>query len=662
MTLFHKSLILTLFAMVLIRDPLQAQMTPFEAVSLMKHGINLGNTLEPPHESDWNNPPAQEVYFDRYLEAGFDVVRVPVRWDNHTAAVSPFRITEEWMNRVEEVVDWGLSRGLFIVINAHHDNWIKDNYADPVARARFDSIWSQLAVRFKDKPEKLIFEILNEPHGLTKDQNNEMHARIVGIIRKTNPTRNVIIQGHNWGGSTELMEMAIPDDDYLIGSFHSYDPWPFGLEGTGTFGSPYQLQTLEKKFSDVKEWSDEHHIPVFLGEFACHNGADYNSRMKHYRAYVNFSQKYGFTSCAWDDGGNFQVMLRSAGTWNEIKDILIYCSPESPTITSLSIYQDSLVNLRWNPGAGGFDTIFIQRKISTAPFKTIAALSGDSEAWFDNPLTEGREYDYRIVGHYPDGTVAHSNPLRIYLPVYSPKIRSYYLGSPLVIPGDIEAENFDSGGEGLTYHDLDDVNTGGAYRPGEGVDIFDINGKGYHIGNAAPGEWLEYTVEVEEAGEYLVALHFASIYRGGKFVLKVGETTSDTLETFRTGSWLNTDKVTFSMNLNKGMQVMRLTVTDPELFNIDKISFVLNTSGFNPYLSAIGFYVTQDASGDLFVTSNKDAPLNRLELIDISGALVGSVMHPDPVQRISTNGLVPGIYLIRGWIGDRMIHKKIMLK
>jgi len=116
------------------------------------------------------------------------------------------------------------------------------------------------------------------------------------------------------------------------------------------------------------------------------------------------------------------------------------------------------------------------------------------------------------------------------------------------------------------------------------------------------------------------------------------------------------------MNLNKGMQVMRLTVTDPELFNIDKISFVLNTSGFNPYLSAIGFYVTQDASGDLFVTSNKDAPLNRLELIDISGALVGSVMHPDPVQRISTNGLVPGIYLIRGWIGDRMIHKKIMLK
>ena len=181
---------------------------------------------------------------------------------------------------------------------------------------------SDWITRFKDKSEKLLFEIINEPKGLSQSQNNELHQRVLNIIRRTNPTRNVIIQGHNWGGADELVTMDIPEDDYLIGSFHSYNPWPFGLEGTGTFGSSYQLQELEAMFIMVKQWSDQTGIPVFLGEFACHRSADYNSRMKHYRAYINFSLKYGFTPCSWDDGGNFGVMLRSSRSWNEIKDIL----------------------------------------------------------------------------------------------------------------------------------------------------------------------------------------------------------------------------------------------------------------------------------------------------------------------------------------------------
>ena len=105
-----------------------AQITPHEAVSHMKKGINLGNTLEPPDEGGWNNGPAQEHYFDLYRDAGFDVVRIPVRWDGHTDYDPPYHVDTRWMDRVEEVVDWGLERDLFIVINAHHESWIKENY------------------------------------------------------------------------------------------------------------------------------------------------------------------------------------------------------------------------------------------------------------------------------------------------------------------------------------------------------------------------------------------------------------------------------------------------------------------------------------------------------------------------------------------------------
>ena len=336
-------LLLTVLLLSVLHFATFAQITPQEAAVAMQKGINLGNTLEPPNEGGWGNPPVQEYYFDLYKEAGFQCVRIPIRWDEHTQTSPPYHVDDAWMNRIEQVVDWGLSRGLFIVINAHHEEWIKANYDNAGYRARFDSIWSQIAVRFRDKSEKLLFEIINEPYGLTKEQNDDLHQRELSIIRNTNPTRIVIFQGHNWGGSDELITAAIPDDNYVMGSFHSYDPYLFGLEGQGTWGTAGDYTVLRNKFIAVKNWSDAHNIPVFLGEFGSVKSCDYNSRMRHYRAYVEYSQIYGFVDCAWDDGGDFRIMERQSHNWNEIKDILIHTNPQSPTGVDLKLYQDTSV-------------------------------------------------------------------------------------------------------------------------------------------------------------------------------------------------------------------------------------------------------------------------------------------------------------------------------
>ena len=96
----------------------------------------------------------------------------------------------------------------------------------------------------------------------------------------------------------------------------------------------YMLQIMQHSkinSKSVSNWSNKNNIPVFLGEFGSLRECDFNSRMRHYRAYVELAQKYGFAAVAWDDGGNFRIMERQQKKWDEVKDILIHTCANSPT-------------------------------------------------------------------------------------------------------------------------------------------------------------------------------------------------------------------------------------------------------------------------------------------------------------------------------------------
>jgi aryl-phospho-beta-D-glucosidase BglC (GH1 family) len=638
-----------------------AQLTPQEAAIQMQKGINLGNTLEPPLEGGWNNPAAQEYYFDMYRYAGFNCVRIPVRWDQHTQASYPYKIDEAWLDRVEQVADWGLSRGLFIIINAHHEEWIKKNYTNAVYRERFDSIWSQIATRFKDKSEKLVFEVINEPNGLTKAQNDDLHQRIISIIRKTNPTRIIVIQGHNWGGSDELIAAAIPADNYLIGSFHSYDPYTFGLLGEGTWGSASDINILNNKFLAVKNWSDKVHIPVLLGEFGSVGTADYNSRMKHYKTYVELAQKYGFIYCAWDDGGDFRIIKRSEKKWDETKDILLHTSSGSPKNPALKIVQDTMIRLNWTNALAGADTLFIERRTPGTEYKRIAILKGDTSSFTDLHPFSNLYNHYRIIARYPDKDL-YSHPVRIFLPPYVPLVREPYLGEPGNIPGVIEAENFDSGGEGFTYHDYDPANITGVYRPGEGVDIYNRNGTGYHIGNTMPGEWYEYTVSVANEGAYNADFILASLQGGGTFKVKIGEVESDTLKALNTNSALNTKAVSTVMNLAAGVQIMRFTVLSQPAFNIDQFIFSPVALPSNvKSIEEMTLTVFRDQNREINYSLNGDYSIQWIHLYSMSGLLVYAVSNPGRTGTISTQEIPEGIYLFEAFTDKGRISTKIPL-
>ena len=241
-------------------------LAPQATVNAMGIGINLGNTLDAPLEGDWA-PAAQRQFLEDFANASFNHVRIPVTWDKHTATTAPYSVDTAFMDRVELVVDWALAEGSYVVLNAHHESWLKEDADNAALQERFDSIWRQVAERFKNKSSRLIFEILNEPHGMTQSQSDETNNRILEIIRQTNPTRLVIFAGNDYSSADRLLVADIPNDEYVIGNFHSYDPWPFAGQCTRRWGSEADIAELRGIYDQVKSWSEENGVAVMVNEF-----------------------------------------------------------------------------------------------------------------------------------------------------------------------------------------------------------------------------------------------------------------------------------------------------------------------------------------------------------------------------------------------------------
>ena len=571
-----------IFLLCLIQS-LCAQITPAEAVAGMGRGINLGNTLEPPREGDWNNGPAQESYFDAYIAAGFTNVRIPVRWDLHTQNSAPFAIDQSWMNRVEQVVDWGLSRGLYVTLNGHHEDWLKNNYSNPTLRARYDSIWVQIADRFKDKTDKLLFEMINEPKGMTVAEVDDLNQRILGIIRVTNPTRIVIFSGNRYSNSDELFNAAIPDDDYLIAYYHAYDPWEFSGLGNGTWGTPSDYQAVTNKYQAVKNWSIANNIPIHHSEFGAVHDCDFNSRMRIYAHNIEQCIEKGFAFSVWDDGGDFGVLIRNSNTWPEVKDILAHYYPDSPNEITSSVSIDSLdvssVMISWNNRTTGNSNIILERSIGgSRNFEQIANLPANAVSYNDTNIASGTTYTYRMHTNRSDGTLLHGYPTRIRVTntVQSP----FNGGMGIAIPGELEVEEYDLGGEGLAYHDNEAQNIPNAFRTDEGVDLGAF-GAGYILEYVVNGEWIEYTVNVEEGGTYQITAIAASEVSNGIFSITSQQNNASTIFVIpNTGDWNNFQPINAngSIELEEGSQQIRLSIENINPFNLNKLIFTLEST------------------------------------------------------------------------------------
>ena len=186
-------------ASLLISAPLAAR--EFEDSLPVGACINTGNHLESPDENGWGGARLSDADFRNIAGAGFQTVRIPVRWDSHAGAGPSFTVDPAWMDRVTALVDGALGAGLNVILDSHNFLGLHE---DPEAnRDELAAVWAQIGVRFADRPtEHLWFEIENEPHDQLNNVNlPQIFAPALAAIRESNPDRPVIVGGENWSGS-----------------------------------------------------------------------------------------------------------------------------------------------------------------------------------------------------------------------------------------------------------------------------------------------------------------------------------------------------------------------------------------------------------------------------------------------------------------------------
>ncbi|MEL6498047.1 MAG: family 16 glycosylhydrolase [Planctomycetota bacterium] len=239
-------------------------------------------------------------------------------------------------------------------------------------------------------------------------------------------------------------------------------------------------------------------------------------------------------------------------------------------------------SLEWDPNQMRWYVDGVLYRVINRNVWFSSAAPGDPRAPFD------REFhlilNVAVGGNFPgnpDGSSQFPQSMEIdWVRVYQLE-RQPFGGTPAVIPGRIEAENFDEGYPGEVYFETDVVNNGGAYRPDEDVDIEATTGGGFNVGWIGFGEWIEYTVNVERAGDYTVTARVSSESSGGAFSLQQDEFPIGSLAQVPvTGGFQEWAEIEFPVTLDAGVQTIRFqNFSFPgQEFNLDWLEFNAITS------------------------------------------------------------------------------------
>ncbi len=291
-------------------------------------GINLGNMLEAPSEGEWGLTLKAE-YFDAIARAGFNSVRLPVRWGTHAQGGPDFTIDPKYFARVDWAIDQAVQHKLAIVLNIHHDEAAAQDSAESVARAA--SFWKQIAPRYKDQSDRLVFELLNEPHDpMTDEKWQAQMPTLLAAIRASNPTRAVIVGPGHWNNLGSLDKLTLPESDrHLIVTFHYYSPFEFTHQGAewteGTkawLGRTWtdtaeQRDTLRRDLARAAAWGKAHNRPVYLGEFGAYNKADMDSRVTWTRAVAREAESLQISWCYWEFAAGFGAYDPQTNEWRK---------------------------------------------------------------------------------------------------------------------------------------------------------------------------------------------------------------------------------------------------------------------------------------------------------------------------------------------------------
>ena len=330
----------------------QTQIT--EAMGL---GWNLGNQLEAssgglPSETCWGNPEITKELIDTVKAQGFKTVRIPVSYLDMIGDGPDYKIDTDWLDRVQEVVDYVVDNDMFAIVNMHGDgyytvdhSWLlcaEDDDKQTEIKDKYGKVWTQIADRFKDYDQHLIFESMNEefnndygkPDANAYENINAYNQIFVDSVRATgsnNEKRWLLLPGWNTNieyTANDEYNFKIPTDNdckadgkRIMISVHYYDPFNFTIDENKTARTQWGKYAVK----NYDNWGQEDYVdsqmallnekfvsqgyPVVIGEFGAQDKtekfADYNEFRRYWSEYlIKAAKKNGVVCVYWDNGYN----------------------------------------------------------------------------------------------------------------------------------------------------------------------------------------------------------------------------------------------------------------------------------------------------------------------------------------------------------------------
>ncbi len=320
--------------------PVSGGVSAVEMNRNMKAGFNLGNTFD----SHQNSTEFEDIkpLIDLYHTAGARHVRIPVTWVG-TIANREGQINKEHVRfkQLQQVVDYALSKDLVVIINTHHEHWLKEHYDGSAAFDNaFSNLWKGIATHFNSYSSKLIFEVLNEPEKAFGDWSgpirptdsiavertrhiNELGWRTIRETAGANRSR-IVMMGTNGQGNHSTFKSVYPTSDtlpgggqdrYLIVTVHTYDPWKFcGQDGRNQYAP--SSETIRASIGKVSNHARELGVSVNYGEFGVGRNENPSERdsdvvRSYYRTLATTAIAEGMSVTPWDDRGWFGLTTRS---------------------------------------------------------------------------------------------------------------------------------------------------------------------------------------------------------------------------------------------------------------------------------------------------------------------------------------------------------------
>ena len=354
--------------------------TAMRVAALMYPGWNLGNTMEGTSgsaglgdETGWQSTKTTQQIIDFVASQGFRSVRIPCSWYRHMDA--NHQIDASWMARVQEVVDYCVNDGLYVLLNDHYDtDWIEthmDTY-DTERAAIMTTLWTQVAQNFQAYDEHLIFAGLNEPNADNQSKTDNLvryEQDFIDAVRATggnNLYRTLVVQGPSTDiDNTQRYYKTLPTDqvkDRMMVEVHFYSPWTFcGLEADADWGNAAwfygaanhvsgsthntsssneesyvasQMQKLQTQFTSQG-------IPVIIGEYGCQwrelsdHQAEHDASVRlFHETVVRESIDHGCVPVVWDINALNRNGERGIMTIIDRAGCSVWCQPAMEGITA----------------------------------------------------------------------------------------------------------------------------------------------------------------------------------------------------------------------------------------------------------------------------------------------------------------------------------------